>query len=197
MQAHADFVPLLTPFDPEVLDRSAAVVYGAWPDLRLAYFNAGWEKFAAENDAQLEIANSWPLGRPISDALPEVLRPNYLARFHACLETREPWQHVYECSSDLTLRWFHMAVYPLVQSSGLLFVHSLVVEEPIPASNAQPPLDAHYRRVDGFIRQCSYCRRVERADRPEAWDWVPKWVKRPPPRTTHGICPVCDNYYLP
>ena len=196
MQAHADFLPLLRPFDLDVLDRSAAVAYGVWPDLRLAYFNAFWERFAAENDGQPEIARSWPLGRPISDALPEALRPNYLARFRACLAAQEPWQHVYECSSDLTRRWFHMTVYPLDQAGGLLFVHSLVVEEPIPAGDAHPPLEGLYRRSDGFVRQCAYCRRVERADQPESWDWAPKWVKRPPARTTHGICPVCDNYYL-
>jgi hypothetical protein len=89
-----------------------------------------------------------------------------------------------------------MNVYPLHQGSGLLFVHSLVVEEPIPAGESQPLLDAQYRRGDGFIRQCAYCRRVERADQPETWDWAPKWVKRPPSQTTHGICAVCDKYYL-
>ncbi len=193
MQAHSDFLPALELFDLEVLDRSPSVAYGVWPDLRLAYFNTGWERFAAENDGQPEIARSWSLGRAISDALPEVLKPNYLARFQACLNTRTPWQHVYECSSDRTRRWFHMTVYPLLQGSGLLFVHSLVVEEPISAGESLSPLDALYRRGDGFIR---HCRRVERADQPQTWDWAPKWVKRPPPETTHGICPVCDKYYL-
>jgi hypothetical protein len=52
-----------------------------------------------------------------------------------------------------------------------------------------------YRGASGLITQCAHCRRVQYPAKPDRWDWVPAWVHRSPPETTHGLCRVCFAYH--
>jgi hypothetical protein len=184
-------------FDPAFIQSSPAVIYGLWPDLCLAYLNDGWFRFAAENGGEPLISRDWPVGRSIIEALPPLLKTFYADGFRACMEARQPWHHTYECSSAQLLRWFRMTAFPLESRRGLLVIHSLVVELTASAGNRTPhrAIEADYRNADELIRQCAYCRRVQRRC-DGAWDWVPEWVQAIPLRTSHGICRPCREFHL-
>lgn len=92
-----------------------------------------------------------------------------------------------------------MQVYALPGGQGHLIVNTLIVERPHDRESRPPcaPDPTRYSDRHGLIRQCSHCRRVQDPVAPTRWDWVPTWVERAPPNTSHGICPVCDSYFFP
>ena len=76
-------------------------------------------------------------------------------------------------------------------------MNTLVVKLPMDQIDrkAYEAIEKKYIQSTGFITQCSYCRRCERADRSEIWDWVPSWVEKIPDNCSHSICPTCFDYY--
>jgi len=183
-------------FDLDFIRSSPAVIYGLWPDLRLAFLNQGWFRFAAENGGEPSISQGWPIGRCLLEAVPSILRDFYADGFHSCMEARRPWHHTYECSSAAVLRWFRMTAFPLERGRGLLVIHSPVAEFPSIGRRTVPnAVEADYRDADALIRQCAYCRRVQRR-RDGEWDWVPEWVHSTPLKTSHGICKPCHDFHL-
>jgi hypothetical protein len=52
------------------------------------------------------------------------------------------------------------------------------------------------REFESHLRQCSNCRRTQRAHGDE-WDWVTAHVTDPPPNISHGICPICIQQDYP
>lgn len=188
------FGRLLEDFEREAIAVSEDVVYGMWPDLTLAYFNHGWNRFAEANSGQPAIRTEWTLGRRLLDAIAEPLHPFFIANYRRCLEERRPWEHTYECSSATVYRTFHMVAYPLGESEGLLVVNSLRLmtehtRESVPAT------DGLYRNQHGMVTQCCHCRRVRRPGVADTWDWVREWVATQPPATSHGICPACFGFH--
>lgn len=192
MQCDPNFLSLLVGF--ESLEGEHETVFGLWPDLRLAYVNPAWFRFARENEGEPAISRDWTLGRCILDAVAEPLRPFFVGNYSRCLEINRPWEHVYECSSDEKYREFHMTVFPLERAQGLLVVNSLRIET-TPHREAKAAVQRDYRSDDGLILQCCHCRRVRRRTDPGGWDWVPEWVRQCPPKTSHGICEPCFAYY--
>ncbi len=79
----------------------------------------------------------------------------------------------------------------------MVIVNSLVKEQPHDTRlrPARPPEWQTYIKPNGLITMCSHCRRVERADEPEVWDWVPAWVEHMPDETSHSLCRPCLDYY--
>ncbi|MGN6133451.1 MAG: hypothetical protein ACTHOU_03080, partial [Aureliella sp.] len=71
---------LLDEFNVEELDRLAATIYGLTPDLKLAYTNPAWHRFALENGGS-KIAPQWGLGRSILEAIAEPLRPFFVENY--------------------------------------------------------------------------------------------------------------------
>lgn len=189
-------------FSQEELDRHPDTVCGLWPDTRLAYVNPAWERFAEENGGQPGIRERWDLGARYLDAVPESLRPFYedlLKEAPERGETLRPLTHEYECSSAESYRKYHMQVYALPNREGYVIVNSSVVEQPHDAKErpAYSPEADVYADVDGTIRQCAHCRRVQRTEGTDAWDWIPAWVERCPESTSHVLCPICFDYYYP
>lgn len=206
MRLDPSFQPLLEAFDLEALDSREASVCGIWADGRLAYANAGWDRFAKENGAP-DLAEEWPLGRDIFEAIAPALLPFYREAWHQVEVSGHPWTHPYECSSHDEFRLFQMTVYRLpfglpfpeteVECLGFLCVHSRLRSQPWPTlSPERPAMEAEYRDSEGLITQCAHCRRVERqAGSPGTWDSVATWVEAPPPGTTHGLCDICAAYH--
>lgn len=193
-----EFASVMGDFDSPEIHHGPQVVYGIWQDFRLAYCNAAWFSFAAENRGEPQISADWFLGRSIFDAIPQDLKGFYREKFQSCLVSGQHWTHEYECSSDQVYRKYHQTVYPF-QKHGLLVVNALVVETATrpfegPADYAGPEtyIDEH-----GFVHQCCHCRRVNNQQKTEQWDWVSWFVTKPNPLTTHGICPHCLNHYYP
>jgi len=197
------FEKLLTRYPVKYIDEGKDCIFGLWNDLTLWYFNMGWIRFAEGNQGAPDIVSPDYLGVPILDVCGKALAAFYKNLFESCLEGSfdelHPAQHRYECSSPEKFRQFLMTLYPLGNKDGILVVNSLVIETTHAARNTQPfpAIPSDYLNENNFIRQCSHCRRVENQRIENQWDWVPEWVKEPPLETSHGLCPVCLEYYYP
>lgn len=196
------FDKLLRVFSLEELENHHDPVYGLWPDLRLAYLNPAWFRFAAENTGEPAISTYWNLGASVMEAIAEDLRPFYQNLFEQCLQPKEglrPLQHEYECSSGSLYRRFQLSVYPLRNHQGLLIVNALVVERLHDPTEREPRAadKSSYADQHGLIHQCCHCRRVQNQKIKNRWDWVPQWVDHVPRETSHTLCPLCLDYYYP
>lgn len=188
------FPPELDRFDQRALEQSGDVHCFVDRSLSIRWVNPAWLQFAAANGGEPAISRSWSVGARLLDAIQGPLRDWYGERIARCAAEQQVWQHDYECSSPDELRLFHLTAYP-VPSGGVLFVHSLV--RSAPRAGAAPPLPAAYRDVAGNVTQCGHCRRFRRPTGPERWDWIPEWVARVPPETSHGLCPTCLDHFYP
>jgi|SRR5579871_2140494 len=188
------FVSMLPGFD--VFESDSSVVYCLDPDFKISYCNAAWDRFAIENNGS-KLKRPAPIGLRLEDYLRAPLLDFYFAAFEVVRNTGQPWHHVYECSSPETVRRIHMRVSPAPGSAinSLLVVNSQIGEEPMRRTVCDPT-PAIYRHENGFVKMCSGCRRTHRAI-DNVWDWVPKYVEEMPPKTTHGLCPLCVLDYLP
>ncbi len=197
MRFKEDFASLLKGINFDQLENNPNTIYGLSRDLTLNYFNPGWFQFARDNNGEPAISESFTLGTHIGDAITGDARDYYIDVFKSVLRTGNSWHHTYECSSPSLLRKFYQTVYALDKRKGLLIVNSLVKEEPHDVNNRKPSaaIETVYRQANGFIRQCCNCRRVQRADDPEVWDWVPSWVGKLPERVTHSFCVICFDFY--
>ena len=190
---------------PAALEHDPSVIFVLDSSLRIAYCNTAWDRFAAANGGN-DLLRPAPIGRSLVDSIGEPLSAFYESAYQGVLHSLEPWRHFYECSSPATFRKFSMHVLPLRSTGGLLVVNSLCVERPH-GLGAGPPSEAAYRQADGLIVMCSHCRRTRRTeavgrdavgrDAIEQWDWVAEYVAEMPPRTSHGLCKVCLEYYYP
>ena len=51
-----EFEALLGDFDLAKLEAQKSLVFGLWPDLRLALYNEAWSRFAFDNDGPLQLS---------------------------------------------------------------------------------------------------------------------------------------------
>ncbi|MBJ6725902.1 hypothetical protein [Geomesophilobacter sediminis] len=193
-----DFPELLHGLKLETLEKEPNAVFGLSRELRFNYFNPGWFAFAGENGGEPGLSQRFPLGSPIGNAMAGKAQEYYLDVYGTLLRTGLVWHHDYECSSAQRLRIFHQSVYPLHDRQGLIVVNSLVEEHPHDPvfRDANLPEGTLYTGENGYISQCSNCRRVQRVQHPEIWDWVPAWVEKMPGNTSHTFCDICFDYYL-
>lgn len=190
----ARFRSLLNDFDLQELDGDCATIYGMWADLRLAFTNREWFRFAAENGGGEQFAAKWGSGRCVLDSVAAPLRPFFAENYRRCLSELRPWQHTYECSSADRFRKYCMKVYPLGNGEGLLVINSLRVESQHSRISSAPLIDRYCTQA-GIFTQCCHCRCMRRVENPRMWDWVPDWVRESPEGTSHGICPKCVAFY--
>jgi hypothetical protein len=190
------FKAILGAHSPEALDAEAATVLGLWPDGRIALTNSAWETFALAN-AGADVLRRWPLGASFHAGVSDALRDYYARAFARVLQRQEAWEQTYDCHSPELTRQFRLQVLPL-GGLGLLLIHSLLVEVPMLEKKSAPLHGLEqYRGPRGVVRQCSNCRRTQRAGSPEVWDWVPQFVSGTPNYVSHGICTTCINQYYP
>jgi hypothetical protein len=196
----------LTPLFSEQLDRftlptleqEQGAVFALDQELRLCYLNPAWFGFAHDNHGEPEITQQFPPGTPLSAAIQGPLRDFYLEAYRRVLSENRIWEHDYECSSATVFRRFHQKAYPLGNGKLIVVINNLVVNHPYHQEHgvAMPPDEQRYRNQYGLLVQCSHCRRVQRADEPDHWDWVPEWVKQIPPDTSHSLCYPCYEYFF-
>ncbi len=179
----------------EIIDKSAAVGYVLDSDLRFAFCNPAWDKFALENGAP-QLAQGRSLGSDYFAVIPPVLRPFYSDILEQVRRTALVWQHVYECSSPEQFRKFRMRTH-LINCGWVLVTNTLVIERP--HANPWHAESDVYKRDDGFITMCAHCRCSRRVNNPAQWDFVPAHVRDSPVRlrVSHGLCPVCRAYFYP
>ena len=192
-----DFLTTLKGFDFNTLENSKHSIYGLSKNLNLTYFIPSWFRFLKENNFEESDLHKFPLGTSIIEALRGEIKDFYIQNYKKVLETGEIWQHEYECSSSKEFRKFHQGVYPLKNGEGLIVINSLLVNLPMDqiGRKAHDAIAKNYLQSTGFITQCSNCRKCQRVDQEEVWDWVPEWVERMPANSSHSICPTCFDYY--
>jgi hypothetical protein len=179
------------------LEDDPSVIYFLDSQLHITHCNAAWDRFAMENGGQ-NLNRQYMVGKPVLDSVPQVLKSFYIKAYQKVLASRKPWAHTYECSSANTFRTFHMSVYSDLEKNGLLVVNSLSVERPHGRDREPHQVSPVYSAPhSGFVTLCSHCRRTQRVDHKEIWDWVPAYLERPPMTISHGLCPVCMVVYYP
>lgn len=176
------------------LDERKDVICVLSSDLRIAYCNPAWDRFALDNQGE-EAVGSRVLGTNLLDVAGESLQRFYRHVFDAVASSSKPFDFDYECSSADRFRMFRMEIMPL-RPTGFLVVHSLRVEEPH-SRKAESPDAQHYRNSSGIVTMCSHCRRTRRVGEPQRWDWVPAHLGDRSLSVSHGLCQVCRVYYYP
>lgn len=192
-----DFETKLSGIDFQTIENSKHSIFGLSEKLELIYFNKAWFEFALLNKGEPCISARFPLGTPFQNAITGELGQFYVQKFLEVIRCGQPWYHEYECSSSKTYRVFHQGVYPLKNGEGLIVVNSIKVEKKIRKRDGAvfSPKKKDYMQKFGFLTQCSNCRRTQRANQSEIWDWVPCWVDDIPKGVSHSICPICFDFY--
>lgn len=185
---------LLAALELEVLERSENVIAALLPDGTIAWVNGAWGRFAARNGAP-DLPARFGVGASYWDGVSGELRDGFAAAARRCLETASVFSLDYECSSAEELRWFRMRMMP-VGALGLWVEHAALRSVERGREGASPATPELYRRADGYLLQCSNCRKTARGGS-GAWDVVLEWISRSPPRTTHGLCGACLQHYYP
>jgi CheY-like chemotaxis protein len=182
----------LAPFDEGALDRDDATICALDADLRIIYVNEAWRTWSRDQGAPWG-EGRWTLGVSLLETVPEDLRPFYEELFERARAGRSPVEHAYECSTPTTFRRFRMRIFRC-GDDALLVAHSLSHERSHDRS-ANPAIERLYRDANGIVSLCSHCRRVKRHDGDVRWDWVPDYVVKMPPNTSHVLCPLCTEYH--
>ena len=169
-----------SPSSIAVIDRPGSILW----------VNPAWQRFAEENGAA-GASRQW---RSYLDAIQPPLREYFEQAFRHTLDGGAVFEMEYECSSPTQRREFHMRALP-VGGHTLIVEHALRVDVPHEPEAIAAAHEA-YITTAGFVAQCSNCRRL-RAPASGAFHWVPAFVQRPHPQTTHVICPSCLDFYYP
>jgi hypothetical protein len=161
--------------------------------LNLAYHNKAWNRFAQENSAP-QLAGGAAIGKNLLCVIDGSLKAFYREAFQRVIREKTIWEWEYECSSPELFRKFLMRVHPIRPSGWLLVTNSVLVE----SEHAQGKTDSsNYRNADGKILMCVHCRCSKRTAAPERWDFVPANLKPEVAKVTHGLCPICKDYFYP
>lgn len=192
-----DFETWLDKFDLATLEEHSSSIFSLLPNLAICYLNPGWFSFASANGGEPGISARYPIGTLLGDAITGPLRDYYTEAYIRVFDSGNVWQHDYECSSPDTFRIFHQTAYPLDNKKAVIVINSLSVLMPHDKAERKPmqALEEKYRNKNGFITQCSHCRRTQRVDGVDQWDWVPAWVAESPNNISHGLCKPCFDYY--
>jgi len=196
-----EFAALIGELRLKSLNSHPSSVYGIDSEFNISYLNPAWFNFAKENGNNIFNSNEWLLGRNIFDSIPDELESFYKVLFESSLKIiKSPLiseQLEYECSSPELYRRFSMHLYPM-RKDGIVVVNSLVIEE----SNTSSPINGllklnekDYIDKDGIVHQCANCRRIHNVKNTEQWDWIPKFIDKPYPKTSHSICSPCMHHY--
>jgi hypothetical protein len=179
------------------LEKDPSVVYFLDRRLRITHCNPAWDRFAAENGGE-HLTRQAMIGTSVLEVIPAPLKPFYGDGYDHVFSSLVPWEHTYECSSPTIYRSFRMGVYLDPEEEGLVVVNSLTVEHPHGNDREPHPSSPAYASAnEGIVTMCSHCRRTQRIDSKEVWDWVPAYVENRPQHTSHGLCPICTFMYYP
>jgi hypothetical protein len=180
-----------------VLDQSPDVSYVVSENLDITYCNPAWDGFAREQGGCVAAMSANVVGRSLLEFLPRELKDFYVELFADARALGQPVSHDYECSSAYVFRLYHMQIYPLQRGAGFVVQNSLRVERRHDRV-AREPSNALYADDQGWIHACANCRRTQRSASPAIWDWVPAYLANRDLKITHGVCPMCmEFYYMP
>jgi len=183
-------IPRAIPLD--VLESCPDPCFTVSESLDITYCNQAWDQFALLNHGGPEALRAQVVSRNLLDFIPDDIKKYHAGLFTTARALGQPVSHDYECSSATLFRLYRMQIYPL--DNGFAVINSLRVEHPHDRTPVEPN-EALYRNSAGMIRMCANCGRTSRADDPTVWEWVPDYVDHIRENTTHGVCPLCLEYY--
>ncbi len=183
--------------DFETLEKSRHSIFGLSKDLKLIYYNKAWIKFSKNNNGDPDIRNRFSIGSSLEKAISGTVQNFYIEHYKRIILEKKVWKHEYECSSTAKYRLFSQDAYPLKNQEGIVVVNSLKIEEKIKNTSSKISLNKSslYIGLNGFINQCSNCRKTQRPLEPEVWDWVPALVENTFQNVSHTICSIFYDYY--
>ena len=162
-------------------------------DLRIVYCNPAWDRFALANNGGLALSDR-VLGSIIMDFIPPELIEFYRAAFASARDAVVEFD--YECSTPDLYRIFQMQILPVEEPKGYTVINALTVEEGMEGKRTALVLNPpEYLNEAGIITLCSHCRRSSRIDCSGQWDWVPANLKPALRNVSHGLCPICYEYF--
>ncbi len=190
--------PALLPKAPPVEALAEAVdpCFTLSEPLDITYCNPAWDRFAEVNGGGPEVLARNVVSKYLLDFVSGDLKGYYADLFARARQLGQPVGHDYECSGARVFRLYRMQIYPLEPGQGFVVVNSLRVERPHDRT-AHEPDDAIYKDRAGLMHMCANCRRTRREanGEREVWDWVPAHLDRRLSNVSHGVCPMCLEYY--
>ena len=131
-------------------------------------------------------------------AIDQHLQPFYRALFERAF-AGEIVAHRYQCHLPERYREFTMRILPDHRCATALIEHAQIVDLDLPGFTGLDDVDIRARYLrQGVVVQCCHCRKVRRSGGDnESWEWVGRLIAQPWPGTTHGLCPVCLEFYYP
>lgn len=162
--------------------------------LDITHCNQAWDRFALEEGGEPAVLASNIVSRNLLDFVAPDLKSFYMELFARARALGQPVSHDYECSSAAVLRLYRMQIYPLQPGAGFVVQNSLRVEHPHDRIPLEPS-NALYKDDSGIIHACANCRRTRRVTDPGIWDWVPAYVESKLKNISHGVCPMCLEFY--
>jgi hypothetical protein len=177
----------------ETLEESPEPGYVLSEQLNITYCNQAWDRFALENQGPAATAVN-VVSRNLLDFVAPDLKGFYATLFALARASGRPVGHDYECSSASAFRLYRMQIYPLQPGAGFVVQNSLRVEHPHDRAPFEPD-DVVYKNDHGIIHLCANCRRAERATQSGIWDWVPAYLESKGRIISHGVCPMCLEFY--
>jgi hypothetical protein len=192
-----DFKSKLVGLDFDTIENSPHSIFGLSKELKLIYYNNAWLQFSKTINDDSCISVNYPLGTSVEDAMSGTLKDFYIFNYKKVLNESKVWTHEYECSAVGVYRLFYQEVFPLKNGEGIIVVNSIRTEKYIQNVNALEltNLKLEYTDLNGMITQCSNCRKTQRINEKEIWDWVPTFLSETHEHVSHSICPICFDYY--
>jgi hypothetical protein len=178
------------------LESSPTVSYILDSQHRIIHCNPAWDRFAKSNGAP-DLTGDRVIGSDVFDATPDVLKKFYDDGFQTAID-RGIWEVSYECSSPDLFRKYRMRVHCLGRTVGFIVTNSLIYE----SHHRRPrkPDTEKYVQANGLVTMCAHCRRSQRVDRPDQWDFVSHYLRLKGTAlltVSHSFCPICHAYYYP
>lgn len=197
-RADSTFLTQLKSLDIELLETHEGSAYATRSSGELLYVNPAWHRFALENEGET-VLECWRIGENCFEVIPESLQGYYQDLYRSVLmqpRITRPKQFIYECSSADTIRRFCMSVYALPEMDGVVTVNTLVHSAHRDEQGTTHADESLYRDESGLLHQCAHCRRVQyRPPKGRHWNLVKQWIEQIPEQTSHGLCPICFEYF--
>jgi hypothetical protein len=174
----------------------------------ILFVNEAWERSAGECGADAFCLSEGLVGTSwldhISGTEPRQTHQKLLERA-LCRHGNGPGGGVHqvsECNSPTVARLISTLITPVVspirEVLGAAISHQIARERPI--EEVYPIVlgpEELYRHADDKLHQCTCCRRTQRTQQPEEWDFVPYLLDCNPSGVAYLFCPLCQDLHYP
>lgn len=189
-----DFKEEIAYLDLDAIESSNDTTYVIDTGFVVRAFNSAYVRFGQENDCP-DVEEKFGIGFDLREAITGPAKDYYEKKYQEAIDKNKPLSFEYECSSPEEYRLLYQSAYPILNGKGLLISNHVNLccehkSEPFELG------DAH-KTAEGFIVQCSHCRKIQNQHGENQWDWIPSLVSNPYHDTSHTFCQNCLDHYYP